>query len=311
MGALSLAAEVVVIADPGLLRARAAQLSLDVEIDPYIADSIPTASSQNRLRVAPIELCHPVASGVLARENSHYVLATLDRALQGCMRNEFDALVTGPVQKSIINDAGIAFTGHTEYLGLQAGNRQPVMMLITGNLRVALVTTHLALRDVAAQIDAARVAYTIRTVVSNLKTWFGIERPRVAVCGLNPHAGENGHLGSEEETAIRPAIDACRREGLDVTGPLPADTVFRAQSRANYDAIISMYHDQGLPVLKALGFGHAVNVTLGLPFIRTSVDHGTALELAGSGRADPSSLVTALNLALTLVTQVRAKVITP
>lgn len=221
------------------------------------------------------------------------------------MRGEFDALVTGPVQKSIINEAGIAFTGHTEYLALQAGSRQSVMMLIADNLRVALVTTHLALRDVAEQIDAARVAYTIRTVVNNLKTWFGIDRPRVAVCGLNPHAGENGYLGTEEDTAIRPAIAACQREGFDVTGPLPADTVFRVQSRTNYDAIISMYHDQGLPVLKALGFGHAVNVTLGLPFIRTSVDHGTALELAGSGRADPSSLITALNLALALVTQAR------
>jgi 4-hydroxythreonine-4-phosphate dehydrogenase len=242
-----------------------------------------------------------VIPGKLDARNARHVLALLDRALEGCRSGEFLAMVTAPVQKSVINDAGIAFTGHTEYLAERLGVARPVMMLAAGNLRVALVTTHLPLARVPAAISSAAVMETIRTVAAELRNRWRIARPRIVVCGLNPHAGEGGHLGDEEVRIIGPAVDALRREGLDLLGPAPADTAFTPRALQGVDAVVAMYHDQGLPVLKAAGFGHAVNVTLGLPIVRTSVDHGTALDLAGTGRADSSSLAAAIDMALALV----------
>jgi 4-hydroxythreonine-4-phosphate dehydrogenase len=210
-------------------------------------------------------------------------------------------MVTAPIQKSVINDGGVRFTGHTEYLAERLGVKRPVMLLVAGDLRVALVTTHLPLAEVPRAITEAAVSETVRTVAAELRTRWKIARPRIAVCGLNPHAGEGGHLGTEEERVIGPALAALRRDGLDLVGPLPADTAFTRNALQGIDAVVAMYHDQGLPVLKAAGFGHAVNITLGLPIIRTSVDHGTALELAGTGRADASSLAAAVEAALALV----------
>ena len=226
------------------------------------------------------------------------MLASLDRAADGCVGGQFDAMVTGPVQKSIINLAGVAFTGHTEYLAEQTSAPQPVMLLVSGTLRVALLTTHLALRDVPDQITAERIRTTLQTLHNGLRNHFGIGAPRISVLGLNPHAGESGHLGTEELEVITPALANLRDEGMEVYGPVPADTAFTPGHLASTDAVLAMYHDQGLPVLKHHGFGQAVNVTLGLPIIRTSVDHGTALDLAGSGRADTGSLRAALNLAI-------------
>jgi 4-hydroxythreonine-4-phosphate dehydrogenase len=207
-------------------------------------------------------------------------------------------MVTGPVQKSVINDAGVPFAGHTEYLAERAGCALPVMLLVAGTLRVALATTHLALREVSSAITRERLVATLRIIDADLRRLWGLARPRIAVCGLNPHAGEAGHLGNEEIETIGPAIDDARRAGISVAGPLPADTVFVPRELAQHDVVLAMYHDQGLPVLKHAGFGEAVNVTLGLPILRTSVDHGTALTLAGSGRADPASLRAALRLAV-------------
>ena len=297
----TLPAELVVIADPDVLRKRAASCGISVEIIPYRAADTLQPQRLGTLQVYPIHAPSPVQPGHLNVANAPYVLATLDAALGGCMSGEFRALVTGPVQKSTINDAGYAFTGHTEYLALQAGNCRPVMMLINDDLRVALVTTHLPLRAVSEALDTQKIIYVIRQVEHALKTWFKIAHPRIAVCGLNPHAGEGGHLGTEDIQIIQPAIVECQRSGSAVTGPLPADTAFTIAVRTHYDAIVCMYHDQGLPALKALGFGHAVNITLGLPFIRTSVDHGTALDKAGTGQADASSLRAAIELALRLI----------
>ena len=294
-------AELVVIADPDVLRERAASCGISLEIIPYRAANTIQLHRPGTLNVYPIRAPSPVQPGHLSVANASYVLATLDAAITGCMSGEFRALVTGPVQKSTLNDGGYPFTGHTEYLALRAGDCRPVMMLINDDLRVALVTTHLPLRAVADAIDIQKIVYVIRQVEHALKTWFKIARPRIAVCGLNPHAGEGGHLGTEDIQIIQPAVAECQRSGSAVTGPLPADTAFTAAARSRYDAIVCMYHDQGLPALKALGFGHAVNITLGLPFVRTSVDHGTALDKAGSGQADASSLRAAIELALRLI----------
>jgi 4-hydroxythreonine-4-phosphate dehydrogenase len=225
------------------------------------------------------------------------VLALLDRAIAGCLRSEFAAMVTAPVQKSIINDAGVPFTGHTEYLAERTGAPHPVMLLAADGLRVALATTHLPLRAVSDAITAELLDTTLKILHHDLRRLWGISRPRVAVCGLNPHAGESGHLGTEDRDVIQPAIERARAAGMLVDGPLPADTVFVPRHLSNYDVVLAMYHDQGLPVLKHAGFGHAVNVTLGLPIVRTSVDHGTALDLAGTGRADAGSLIAATRLA--------------
>jgi len=287
----------VFLADPAVWRARARQLGLPLNL----------AEWQNQAAegcyLLPISARAPVEAGRLDKANAPYVLDTLNRAVAGCRRGEFDALVTGPVHKGVINDAGIAFTGHTEYLAAQTGIPLPVMLLAAGNLRVALVTTHLPISDVPRAITRERLTTVLEILHRDLKEKFGLAQPRIRVCGLNPHAGESGHLGSEEIEVIEPVIKMLTAKGMKLEGPVPADTAFLPESLKQVDAVLAMYHDQGLPVLKHHDFAHAVNVTLGLPFIRTSVDHGTALELAGSGKADPSSLYAALELAIELATK--------
>ena len=238
--------------------------------------------------------------GRLDPANARYVLALLDAGIDGCLAGRFDALVTAPVHKGVINDAGIPFTGHTEYLAARCGAALPVMMLVGGGLRVALATTHLPLAGVSAALTAARLEQVIRVLDADLRAKFGCEAPRILVCGLNPHAGEGGHLGREEIEVIEPLLARLRAEGFGLTGPVPVDTAFLPERVAGHDAVLAMFHDQGLPVLKHASFGHAVNVTLGLPIVRTSVDHGTALDLAGSGRADAGSLRAAVGLAVEL-----------
>jgi 4-hydroxythreonine-4-phosphate dehydrogenase len=250
-------------------------------------------------QVEHVPLARPALPGKLDAANSGYVLKVLDRAIDGCLSGEFAAMVTAPVQKSVINDAGIPFTGHTEYLAARAG-AEVVMMLVGGGLRVALATTHLALADVPRAITREGVLRVLRVVDKDLRQRFRIARPRLLVAGLNPHSGEGGHLGREDLEAIAPAIAAARAEGIDASGPVPADTLFVPERLKGADAVLAMYHDQGLPVLKYASFGRGVNVTLGLPFVRTSVDHGTALDLAGKGVADAGSLVEAVKLAIEL-----------
>jgi 4-hydroxythreonine-4-phosphate dehydrogenase len=251
-------------------------------------------------RVEHVPLARPVTPGKLDPTNARYVLAMLDRAISGCLSGEYDAMVTAPVQKSVINDAGIAFTGHTEYLAEKARAPQVVMMLVGGGLRVALATTHLPLAAVPAAITIDGLLATLRVVNEDLQRRFRIARPRILVAGLNPHSGESGHMGREDMDVISPALARAAREGIDAKGPIPADTLFVPERVKNADAVLAMYHDQGLPVLKYASFGRGVNVTLGLPFVRTSVDHGTALDLAGTGRADSTSLAEALKLAAEL-----------
>ncbi|EPD3814652.1 4-hydroxythreonine-4-phosphate dehydrogenase PdxA, partial [Cronobacter dublinensis] len=254
------------------------------------------------LTLLPVTLQAPVVPGTLEAANGIYVVETLARACDGCLSGEFDALVTGPVHKGIINDAGIPFTGHTEFFEARSGSEKVVMMLATEALRVALVTTHLPLKAVAEAITPDLLRHILTTLHHDLQSKFGIAQPHVLVCGLNPHAGEGGHMGTEEIDTIIPVLEEMRARGMHLTGPLPADTLFQPKYLENADAVLAMYHDQGLPVLKYQGFGRAVNITLGLPFIRTSVDHGTALELAGSGNASVGSFITALNLAISMVT---------
>ncbi len=291
--------ERVVIADPETLTARAD--ALGITLSPYTFDPNAPARPQQAGEIAVLAVARaaPVVAGRLDPRNAPAVVEALRRARAGCLDGTFDALVTGPVHKGVINAAGIAFSGHTEYLAEDTGCL-PVMMLIAERLRVALVTTHLPLRDVPGQITAGRIERSCHTLVDELTRRFGISEPQVLVLGLNPHAGEGGHLGHEEGTIIEPALTRLRAAGLRLTGPLPADTAFTPRHLEGADAVLAMYHDQGLPVLKYAGFGQAVNVTLGLPFIRTSVDHGTALDLAGSGRAEAGSLYAAFDVALTL-----------
>jgi 4-hydroxythreonine-4-phosphate dehydrogenase len=285
------AAPVVVLADRAVLAARAAMLGVDFALPDYVAAT-----------PAPLSLLHlPVARAVtpgrLDTGNAAAVLDGLQRACAGCLSGEFAGLVTGPVHKGVINEAGIAFTGHTEYLAARAGVAHVVMMLAGGGLRVALVTTHLPLRAVADAITPELLDNTLRILAAALRDDFGIARPRILVAGLNPHAGEGGHLGHEEIEVIAPVLARLRAQGLDLHGPLPADTLFQSRLLAEADAVLAMYHDQGLPVLKHASFGAGVNITLGLPFVRTSVDHGTALERAGSGQVDLGSLRVALETA--------------
>lgn len=287
---------IVVISDPALLQARARQLGLPLQVLPHDPAAL-DADQPGTLRVLPVALATPAVAGQPDTRNAPAVLDTLRRAVSGCRSGEFAALVTGPVQKSSINDAGIAFSGHTEFLAEACGVPLVVMMLATPSLRVALATTHLPLAAVPAAITPAVLEAVIRILHADLRTKFGIAAPRILVAGLNPHAGENGHLGREEIEVIEPVLQALRAEGLDLRGPLPADTLFTPARLAQADAVLAMYHDQGLPVLKYQGFGEAVNITLGLPMIRTSVDHGTALDLAGTGRADSGSLRAALRMA--------------
>jgi 4-hydroxythreonine-4-phosphate dehydrogenase len=257
--------------------------------------------SPGRLNVLHVPLGAPSTPGRLDRANGRYVLDLIDRAVDGAVAREFDAIVTAPVQKSVINEAGIPFTGHTEYLAERTRAPLPVMMLATEDLRVALATTHLPLKDVSAAITVESLSQVLSILDHDLRQWWGLSAPRIAVCGLNPHAGESGHLGTEEINVIGPAIARMRERGMNVIGPVPADTAFVPARLAECDAVLAMYHDQGLPVIKHSGFDRAVNVTLGLPILRTSVDHGTALDLAGTGKADPRSLAAAIRLALSLV----------
>ena len=294
------ACELVVAGDPQLLAERARMLGLEIAIGLHAPGSPQGAHRAGTLRVAPASLAQPSEPGHLNPANAHYVLALLDRAIDGCRSGEFDAMVTAPVQKSVINDAGVAFTGHTEYLANRTGAPLAVMMLVAGSLRVALATTHLPLRQVSDAINVDGLAQLIGVLDSDLRRRFGFSRPRIVVCGLNPHAGEGGHLGREELEVIAPAIRRAREQGTDATGPVPADTAFTPRSLADADVVLAMYHDQGLPALKLAGFGTAVNVTLGLPIIRTSVDHGTALTLAGTGQAESGSLAAAVGQAITL-----------
>jgi 4-hydroxythreonine-4-phosphate dehydrogenase len=250
--------------------------------------------------VLHVPLAAPSTPGRLNPANARYVLALLDAALDGCAAGRFDAIVTAPVHKGVINDAGVPFTGHTEYLAERTGAPLPVMMLVGGGLRVALATTHLPLAAVSRAVTAERLSAVLNILDADLRTKFGIAAPRILVCGLNPHAGEGGHLGREEVDVIEPALRRLQAAGLRLTGPVPADTAFLPERLAGHDAVLAMYHDQGLPVLKRAAFGAGVNVTLGLPILRTSVDHGTALDLAGTGRADPGSLRAATQLAFAL-----------
>lgn len=292
-------AAVVVAGDIHLLRRRAAQLGLAVSLV-EAGDGAPRRhAGDGRLAVRHVALKAPVADGQLEPRNANYVLALLDGAVDGCMAGRFSALVTGPVSKAAVIRAGANFSGHTEYLAARAG-AHGVMLLEAGRLRVALATTHLPLSAVAGALTRERIETTLSVVHADLQKRFRIASPRMAVCGLNPHAGEQGCLGHEEETVIAPAINRMKKAGMHLRGPLPADTAFTPEALRQCDVVVTMYHDQGLPVVKHAGFGEAVNITLGLPFVRTSVDHGTALELAGSGRASASSLVAAVRRAVQL-----------
>lgn len=288
----------IVIASRDLLIQRATQLGLSINVQAVSPEAWPDeAARAGTLFVWDTSLHSPVTAGQLDSRNAAYVLETLTRAAQGCLNNSFAGMITTPVHKGVINDAGIAFSGHTEFLADLTASSQVVMMLATKGLRVALATTHLPLKDVVAAITIERLLRVTRILHADLVHKFGITQPRILVCGLNPHAGEGGHLGREEIDIIQPALQQLRNEGLDLIGPLPADTLFTPKHLEHCDAVLAMYHDQGLPVLKYKGFGAAVNVTLGLPIIRTSVDHGTALDLAGTGLIDTGSLAVALETA--------------
>lgn len=293
--------ELVAMADKDLLQSRARELGLSITLRHFDETIAPKPDPAGTLCVAHHACAATPVCGKLDVSNARYVLSTLDSAVAGCKSTVFDAMVTGPVHKGVINDAGIAFTGHTEYLSELTGGT-PVMLLASNNplLRVALATTHLPLKAVSEAITQSRLTTVLRILHKDLIQDFGIENPRILVCGLNPHAGEGGHMGREEIDVIEPALDTLRAAGMDVVGPLPADTLFTTQNLDNCDAVLAMFHDQGLPVLKHASFGRAVNVTLGLPIVRTSVDHGTALDKAGTGDIDQGSLAEALKLALTI-----------
>lgn len=295
--------ELVIVADPQLLQQRATQLGEPVALRQMTLEQPAIASRAGELKVLPVAMAMPAQAGVLEVANAAYVLATLRLAVQSCSEARADAIVTAPLHKGVINEAGIPFTGHTEYLAELTQTIEPVMMLATPGLRVALATTHLPLRQVADAITAQRLERVITVLEHDLRHRFGIEKPRMLVCGLNPHAGEGGHLGREEVEIIEPLLERLRARGMQLLGPLPADTLFIPKYLAHADAVLAMYHDQGLPVLKHMGFGHAVNVTLGLPMVRTSVDHGTALELAGSGKAEPGSLHYAIEVACEMLSR--------
>jgi len=297
----SIDAQLIVLGDPQLFEQRAKQLN--ISLDTKILDSIDSPCDLQRvgeMHVVPVKLGRQVKAGKLDPANANYVLKMLDQATNACIKGVCHALVTGPLHKGVINDAGIKFTGHTEYLADLTNTPLPVMMLQTKGLRVALVTTHLPLRDVADAITPQRLASVIEILHSDLINKYGIAQPKILVCGLNPHAGEGGHLGNEEQSIIEPVLAQLREQGMLLNGPLSADTIFSPDNLQKADAFLAMYHDQGLPVLKYKGFGQAINITLGLPIIRTSVDHGTALALAGSGKADQSSFLLAINSAIEL-----------
>jgi 4-hydroxythreonine-4-phosphate dehydrogenase len=282
-----LACHITCLGDEQLLRSRAAAMGTAFE-------------SSDAFTLRHVPLAAPARAGQLDSRNARWVLSLLDAALEGCLEGRFDGMVTAPVQKSTINDAGIPFTGHTEYLAERCGIARPVMLLAAGGLRVALATTHLPLSEVSAAITGAALDEILGIVDAELRRRWRIARPRIGVCGLNPHAGEGGHLGRQEIEVIAPAIGRATARGIDASGPWPADTIFTPRQLDRFDVVLAMYHDQGLPVLKHAGFGNAVNVTLGLPILRTSVDHGTALDLAGTGHAESGSLIAAIELAASL-----------
>ena len=297
-----LPARIVVVGDERVLADRARLLGLPVRLRRF--DST-TSNRRGGLEVLHIPALAPVEPGTLDPRNSRFVLDLLDRAVDECQAGAVAAMVTAPVHKGVINDAGIPFTGHTEYLAARTGALQPVMMLVGGGLRVALATTHLALTAVSGAISREGLVAVIEVLVSDLRARFGIARPRILVAGLNPHAGESGHLGREEIEIIQPALASVRHLEADLIGPLPADTLFNPDHLEGADCVLSMFHDQGLPVLKYASFGKGVNITLGLPIVRTSVDHGTALDIAGTGKADPSSLIEAIECAAMMATHTR------
>jgi 4-hydroxythreonine-4-phosphate dehydrogenase len=293
--------QLVVCASPELLESRARKLGLPITLEPYDPAAPAKPQAAGTLSIVPFALAAEVECGKLNEQNGSYVVDTLRFAGEKNMSGEFDAVVTGPVHKGIINQAGISFSGHTEFFANQANCQDVVMLLACPGLQVALVTTHIPLAYVAKAITRERLHKIIRILHDDLVSKFGINDPKIYVCGLNPHAGEDGHLGREELDIIIPALNELREElNYNIVGPLPADTLFQPKYLDDADVVLAMYHDQGLPVLKAQGFGKAVNITLGLPYIRTSVDHGTALELAGTGRADIGSFVCALNKAIEL-----------
>jgi len=292
-------AQMVVFADADVLKARAAELNKNIEIIPY-SDGLQYVQQPGQIIVQHIPANVPVVAGELNSENGHYVVDTLRLACEANMLGQFDAVVTGPVHKGIINKAGISFSGHTEYFAQQSNTADVVMMLATDGLRVCLATTHIPLAYVSKAITPERIEKVVGIMHTDLKQKFGIPNPTIYVCGLNPHAGEDGHLGKEEILVISPTLDRLREQGINLVGPLPADTIFQHKYLENADAVLAMYHDQGLPVLKFKGFGNSVNITLGLPFIRTSVDHGTATDLAGTGEADTGSMKRAINEAIQL-----------
>ena len=294
-----LASRLVVIGDPRLLDARARRMGLPLRISKVDASGDAGTTGAGRLAVLPQALPNPDVLGTPDPANARTLLDGLRIAVEGCLQGRYSGLVTAPLQKSAIMDAGISFSGHTEFLAELTNTPMPVMLLVAGDLRVALASTHLPLSAVPAYITEDRLQAVIEVLHRDLQQKFRIENPEIVVCGLNPHAGEGGHLGHEDRDIILPVIERCRARGMHLRGPLPADTAFTpAGGRA--DAVLAMYHDQGLPVLKYAGFGHGVNVTLGLPIVRTSVDHGTALDLAGSGRADSGSMLAAVELAIRL-----------
>lgn len=287
----------VAVTDPQLLQTRARALNLPLVVESFRG----TGHRPGTIQVVPVPLAADVVVGQPDIANAGHVLSSLDRAIDGCLAGEFHAVITAPVHKSVINDASIPFTGHTEYLARRTGSSQPVMLLVTPTMRVALATTHLPLRDVATHITKPLLRAVLHVLDADLRRLFGIASPRIVVCGLNPHAGESGHFGTEEIDVLIPVIEELNVEGMRITGPVPADSAFVPSALQGVDAVLAMFHDQGLPPIKHSGFANAVNVTLGLPLIRTSVDHGTALELAGTGRADVGSLRAAVALAAQLV----------
>jgi 4-hydroxythreonine-4-phosphate dehydrogenase len=297
------AARLVVIGDRDLIESRSRAINPALRFTDYQQNR--DSAAKGCIEILHIPLCEKCDPGVLNKANASYVLKLLTRACEGCLNQEFEAMVTAPVQKEIINRAGINFSGHTEFLAELCGGVKPVMLLATDQLRVALVTTHLPLRQVADAINTDLIIRIAKILDQDLKSKFSLENPHIKVCGLNPHAGENGYLGSEEIEIITPAIEILRQNGLNISGPYPADTVFTTAALADADAILAMFHDQGLPVLKHAGFNRAINTTLGLPIIRTSVDHGTALDIAGSSKADPSSLLYAIRSAISQCACVR------
>lgn len=295
----SLDTPIVFVASSELLADRAHQIGLPIKLTPWDGQPF-SGNTAGELIVMDVALSESSLPGILNPANANYVLACLNHAIDGCLDGRFSAMVTGPLHKGLINQAGIPFSGHTEYLQMRCGVNKVVMMLASPKMRVALATTHLPLADVPKMITQASLAEVIEILLEDLQSKFGVEQPRVLVAGLNPHAGENGHMGREELDVIIPVIEAFNQHGANLVGPLPADTLFTHDHLKQTDAVLAMYHDQGLPVLKYAGFGEAVNITLGLPIIRTSVDHGTALDLAGTGKADLGSLHCAINMAETI-----------